>query len=305
MPWCPKCKSEYREGFTVCADCGCELVEEEQLDEKVSLTFGDKDHIKALDVFLKNNQIQGVEVRQDDRDGLYELLVDRRSKQKALGAMQVFMIQETRKAEESKKESEQYAGEAEAAEQLSEAVTAHRAFGSSSLYQDSSQRADENRSSAWVLLIVGVLGLTVVILGIAGIFPLNLGNPYLFYGVMGAIFVLFVVSGVISMKNAKIFAGKAASENSLRDTLLDWCRDNFDAQEIDREIGIGDETEEIRYFNRTAYLREKLNHQFVNLDQDFLEQFIDNQVYGLIFEEKAVCAADDDTGNDYAQKDAQ
>lgn len=27
MPWCPKCKSEYREGFTVCADCGVELVE--------------------------------------------------------------------------------------------------------------------------------------------------------------------------------------------------------------------------------------------------------------------------------------
>jgi len=23
--WCPKCKAEYREGFTVCADCGCEL----------------------------------------------------------------------------------------------------------------------------------------------------------------------------------------------------------------------------------------------------------------------------------------
>lgn len=31
MPWCPKCKEEYREGFTVCADCGEELVD--SLDE--------------------------------------------------------------------------------------------------------------------------------------------------------------------------------------------------------------------------------------------------------------------------------
>ena len=32
MPWCPKCKSEYREGFTVCADCGTKLVDEEPME---------------------------------------------------------------------------------------------------------------------------------------------------------------------------------------------------------------------------------------------------------------------------------
>jgi hypothetical protein len=28
MPWCPKCKAEYREDFTICADCKVELVDE-------------------------------------------------------------------------------------------------------------------------------------------------------------------------------------------------------------------------------------------------------------------------------------
>lgn len=27
MPWCPHCKTEYREGVSVCADCGATLVE--------------------------------------------------------------------------------------------------------------------------------------------------------------------------------------------------------------------------------------------------------------------------------------
>jgi len=286
MPWCPKCKSEYREGFTVCADCGCELVEEEQTDEMVNLTFGDEDQMKALEAFLKSNQISGVELRRDENDGLCELLIDRKSKPKAMGAMQVFMVQENSKAAAARRTEGAPPDEEAAEEQLREAVTARRTCGSGSLYQDSSQRADENRSSAWVLLFVGILGLAVVVSGIMGVLPLNLGNPYLFYGVMGAIFVLFVVAGVVSMKNARVFAGKAASENSLRGTMLEWCRQNFDGQEIDREIGIGDESEEVRYFNRTAYLREKLNHQFVNLDQDFLEQFIDDQVYEIVFERK-------------------
>ena len=27
MAWCPQCRSEYRDGFAVCADCGTDLVE--------------------------------------------------------------------------------------------------------------------------------------------------------------------------------------------------------------------------------------------------------------------------------------
>lgn len=34
MPWCPKCKNEYYEGVTVCADCGTELVDSLEEFEK-------------------------------------------------------------------------------------------------------------------------------------------------------------------------------------------------------------------------------------------------------------------------------
>ena len=38
MPWCPKCKAEYREGFTKCASCDVTLVDElpEQTEEELA-----------------------------------------------------------------------------------------------------------------------------------------------------------------------------------------------------------------------------------------------------------------------------
>ena len=153
-------------------------------------------------------------------------------------------------------------------------------------YQDSSQRADDNRSSGWMLLILGLLGLTMVVLGITGVIHLRLSNPYLFYGVMGAIFLLFLVAGAISIKNASLFARKAESENSLRSTMLDWCREALHAEEIDDEVNVPGISEEVLYFSRTAYIKERLNQQFVNLGQDFLDQFVDDYVYELVFEQK-------------------
>lgn len=246
MPWCPKCKSEYREGYTVCADCGCSLVEENQI----------------------------------------ELTVKKEELERAAAAVRAFLLQENQRlSEENGALKSSAETDSEEANQLRDAAAVRRTFHGSSLYQDSSQKADDNRSAGWMLLLVGALGILLVVLGITGILPLNLSNPYLFYGVMGAIFLLFLVAGGVSIKNAKIFAKKAESEHSLRSTMLDWCKENLDANEINQQVGAEGTPEEILYFSRTAYIRERLNHQFMNLDQDFLDKFVDDHVYGMIFEE--------------------
>ncbi len=156
------------------------------------------------------------------------------------------------------------------------------------IYIDSKVRARENRSSAWALLIAGSLGLVGVSLGITGILPLHMGNPYLFYGVMAVVFLWFVIMGIISMKSAKIFAKKAESENSLRDTILQWCQENLKGEEID--AAVAEEDSELSdgeiYFRRAEKLRERINHQFMNLDQTFVEHFIDEQVYDMVFGDK-------------------
>lgn len=276
MPWCPKCKNEYREGITVCADCGCELVEEEQLDSLVSLIFGEEEQMLSLKEFLEFNKIGGVTVRYDEQDMVYELLVKDRDKKNAAKITGIFLEQEAEKTQEPQ----------EADETESEPEPA----GGAAVYRKNADKAEDNKSSAWTLLVVGTAGMVFMILGIMGLLPLNIGNPYMFYGVMSAVFLLFIVMGGISMKNAKIFEKKAESENTLRQTLEKWCSESLDAAQIDKELGVtGEKSEEISdeilYFKRYEKLKEKLNHQFMNLDQAFLDNFIDETVYDMVFGE--------------------
>lgn len=177
--------------------------------------------------------------------------------------------------------------------------------GQSVTYMDSGERARENRSSAWALLLAGDIGLAAVALGLLGVLPLRLGNPYLFYGVTCAIFLLFLVMGIVSMKSARQYAGKAEAENTLRDTILRWCLENLRAEEIDAQVELnmaeadaaengsdGEDTEgelpeEVVYLRRVEYMTERINRQFMNLDQNFVGHFIDESLYDEIF---APCA---------------
>lgn len=54
--WCPKCKSEYREGFDLCSECGCVLVPElpkEPAFEPVFLTTTDAENAWEVQELLR------------------------------------------------------------------------------------------------------------------------------------------------------------------------------------------------------------------------------------------------------------
>lgn len=221
---------------------------------QVSLTFGEKEQMAALKKILEDNLLQDVVMQYDDAEGMYDILICRDEQEKAVRLLRAFLADEAASAARTQS------------------------------YQNSAERAEENRSSAWVLLFMGIAGILIVALGIMGIIPFQWGNSYLTYGVMSAIFLLFIVMGVISMKNARIFAQKAESEHNLQEILLKWCNENFSADAIDGEIGkTKEDTEETLYFKRSEQMKKMLNHQFVNLDQIFLEHFIDEKVYGKVF----------------------
>ena len=150
-------------------------------------------------------------------------------------------------------------------------------------YQSSEAKAEDNRSSAYTLLAVGGVGFIAVLLIFFNVIPIyrNAGiTKYLVCGVMGAMFVLFIVFGFVSMRDSKMLLVKANSENSLRSEIARWCQENLSATAIDAAIQeegetLAELTEEEKYYRRTERMRAVIDDKFMNLDEAFVDNFVD------------------------------
>lgn len=150
-------------------------------------------------------------------------------------------------------------------------------------YQSSEAKAADNRSSAYTLLAVGGIGFLAVVLIFLDVIPIyrNAGiTKYLVCGVMGAMFVLFIVFGFVSMRDSRLLSVKAKSESTLRSELVRWCQENLNSGAIDTEIleegeTLSDLQEEEKYYRRTERMRAVINEKFMNLDEAFVEDFVD------------------------------
>ncbi len=278
MPYCPKCKNEYREGITVCSDCGCELITDNE-PERQKLIFGEKEEMENLAEFLQYSQIEGVAVSYDGKDNVYELLAAKKDIQKAEKLIGIYYQQKWK--EDAVKKLEEETAEETDGEKAKPAR--------STPYENSAAKAEDNKSSAYTLLLVGILGMLAVVLGIAGVLPIHLSgtSKYMTYGIMSALFLLFIVMGVTSMKSYRIFAKKAESENSLKNTIEKWSLDNLSAEKLDEKLAENHDSElseEEKYFKRTTLMKEMIQKQFMNLDEAFLDSFVD-EIYEDIFEE--------------------
>lgn len=161
-------------------------------------------------------------------------------------------------------------------------------------YQSSEAKAADNRSSAYTLLAVGGVGFVVVVLIFLNVIPFyqNAGiTRYLVCGVMGAMFILFVVFGFVSMRDSRLLLVKAKSENSLRSEITRWCGENLDGAAIDAEILEEEETldgltDEEKYYRRTEKMRAMIEDKFINLDEAFVDDFVDGY-YQELYEDNS------------------
>ena len=158
------------------------------------------------------------------------------------------------------------------------------------VYRSSEQKAQDNHSTGIMLILVGGIGFIADLLFLT-FNPLNMPvfNRYLSSGVMGALFVLFFVMGILSVKTYKIFSEKAKEENNMISEVKKWCETNLTKEVIEDGIRFYDAGDtdfafdEAGYFKRCEYIKERISNQYVNIDNDLLDNFVDEyytSIYG-------------------------
>ena len=156
------------------------------------------------------------------------------------------------------------------------------------MFEKASDRAENYRSGAYSLLIIGIAGLVFIILCLMGVIPINLpGSSKIVSGiVMTLVFLIFLAVGVKSLDDAKKYEEQADREERMTREIHDWFRENYTKDTIDRAVfweGDDDRGIEADYFKRYQYIRPVIEDKYEYLAPDYAEKMIED-LYNEIYE---------------------
>ncbi len=297
MPWCPNCKTEYREGITHCADCKTELVAEYKdallSDATVALVHVDEENrtfAQKLHDFLEYSGILSVVLEEDGLTGVYVTPEDEKRAKKCFKAFYSVESEKVmQKAEEAaflKGEEFDYFGDDE--EDSEEATSDSRAVNAAQAsarkeedagkkYVSAASRYEDYRSSGFTFLILGSLGMIFALLNFLDVISL-FGSTFSCV-VLFLLFGIFLALGIFSFVKAGQLKAGADAENKTVEEAKRWMEQNFSKDMLNTVTSDDSEdeiqSEELLYMDRLDQLVARLLAAFPSLNDSLAEQLVD------------------------------
>lgn len=159
----------------------------------------------------------------------------------------------------------------------------------SGLYRESTELSKENKASAYILLFIGILGIIALILVFFDVLPFYSGMVSKISSavVLGTLFVVFIIMGIVSLKNAKKLDQKAVEEGDLTTEIRTYFMNSFTGNSLDEILSENPEwntfSEEMKYFGRMDFIKDKITEKFLNLEEGYVD-FICDKIYEELFE---------------------
>lgn len=143
----------------------------------------------------------------------------------------------------------------------------------------------EMRSSAILLIIVGFVGALVLLLDyleVISIIPEAL-TSLMFYIVMGALFIIFFVTGIMSIFTSKRMIATGQNEANITEEILNWFYKEYDSEKIDELIDFSEESEEEKFLMRSEKISELILARFPDATESYLRN-ISEKIFAKLYE---------------------
>ena len=154
---------------------------------------------------------------------------------------------------------------------------------SANMYENSEDKYKDNLSSAITFFVCCAAGIIILILNDLGILKFVVkgsSNFILINIVLGLLFVGFIAIGFWSLKYSKNIKNKAAIENKDTDTILAWLNENVSRDDIESSYN-NDIAEEMKYFNRSDYIKSAILKQFPETEDNLADTVADKYIDAL------------------------
>lgn len=156
------------------------------------------------------------------------------------------------------------------------------------MFEKASDRAENYRSGAYSLLLIGIIGLIFMILCVMGVIPINLpGLSKIVSGiVMTLVFLIFLAVGVKSLDDARKYEDQADREERMTKEIHDWFIGSYTKDTIDRAVFWNSDDDrgiEADYFKRYQYIKQVIEEKYEYLAPDYAEKMIED-LYNEIYE---------------------
>lgn len=285
MPFCPKCRTQYREGFSLCSDCKIPLVDEltddYEIDGLEGLNNPNAQENEANDTVNESSENEGegrvvretVEIKiWDETPGsktdinienlnydMFEKDKDAAPKQK-LDAEEVAHINNYIKKEMVRRSKP------------------------SKEYVSNDEKSKELKSTGIMLIVVGVLSCTFIVLFVLGVLPFKFrgGFSWVIYGLLFAFFASFIYFGINSLLKYRDIMKYVRMEKEENSEFEEWFKKNITQSTVDSGLPLTDE-DQSNYFMRFERIKYMISKEFPDLNDDYIEMYID-KIYGDMFE---------------------